>query len=238
MYCCFSRYELIHGLSNNTMDRGHRTDTTTDTSLEEGSCSDDHSHCVRHDDLYDGVSYPAMFPPPPLLQDHAASASICDFRPPVDIPLQTRRYNTMGGHMPVENAVDNNLYASINRHRKQDIDNGMRHIGQEPPFPPPPPPMEHIVNGDISPMEPMVTDDVISTGLSQCSIAGCRSDTNSIRSLQSRRSRQSRQSRNSRKAKRSRHAPPPQPTTYSPASSRSARSRSEREQIDLVSTPL
>lgn len=218
------------------MDRGHRTDTTTDTSIEDGS-SDDRSHTPRHDDYYDGIAVPSMLPPPPLLQEHPTSNSLYDFREPasLDDPMMSRRYNTMGGRAPALHAVDNNVYASINRQRKQELSHGMNHemshhAGQDLPLPPPPPPIH-----------PYMGHDPLSRGQSQCSVAGCRSDTgtvNSVRSLQSRQSRQSRHSRSSKKTRRGRETRSPKPPTHSPASSRSFRSRGDREHIELVSTNM
>lgn len=208
------------------MDRGHRTDTTEDTSIEDGS-SDDRSHFMRHDDLYDdGIVFPTMLPPPPLLQEHATTASVYDMRSPNSLTgsMQSRRYNTMGGRVPLhQHAVDNNLYASINRHRKQEVatHNAVDMLHQQDiPLPPPPPP--------IAPRREH--DEQLTRGLSQCSIAGCRSDTGTLTSTHSR------QSKNSRKMSRGRQSP--QPTTYSPARGQSSRRGKHGESIELVSTNL
>jgi len=208
------------------MDRGHKTDTTEDTSIEDGS-SDGRSQSTRHDDAYDAMIFPTMLPPPPLLEEHTTTASVYDVRSNNSLQdINTpRRYNTMNGRAPQQRAIDNSVYASINRHRNPENSHFELTKHQDIPLPPPPP--------EIDPSIDLVDRNghSLSRGMSQCSIAGCRSDTGT---LNSNRSMQSKQSRRSRKES-------PLPTTHTPANSHAARSQRRgtyRESMELASTNL
>lgn len=144
----------------------------------------------------------------------------------------------MNGRVPIH-AVDNDIYASINKQRKtsrQMISQSMRHP-QDVPLPPPPPPIpQHL--GSAPP----------SVGLSDTESesyryrprdresSAHRSDNGTMNSSRSSRSKQSKQSR------RVRHSP--QPTTITPSSNRrrpqkrQQREIDSRENLDLVSTNL
>ena len=199
------------------MDRGHRTDTTEETSIEENdeSYSDGcRSHSMRHDDAYDGMVFPTILPPPPLLHEQPTmtTASVYDIRPPNSLQntMQSRRYNTMNGRLPI-NAIDNDIYASINKQRKPSrqsvMSHSMRHH-QEVPLPPPPPPIKQEQLSPALGLSDTESESRHRYRPRERDSSLSRSDTGSSRSGRSRRS------------KRVRHSP--QPTTMTPSSNRRA----------------
>lgn len=181
--------------------------------------SDGHSRCVRaDDDMFDKMIYPSLMLPPPLLQsdyESAASGSVYDpYNNTSSLNSTNKRmYNTVqmprNSHQRVS-AIDNNIYASINRYRKPS-----RHadylIDDIPPPPPPPPPINAAPPLDFS------DDDVLGRGQSQCSIVGCGHFSN-----------QGPKKSKSRKARS---------LTYSPMNTSNRRKRKEHS-LELVSTNL
>lgn len=194
---------------------------------------------MRHDDAYDGMVFPTILPPPPLLHEQPSmtTASVYDVRPPTSLQntMQSRRYNTMNGRMPI-NAIDNDIYASINKQRKPSRQNIMSHSmrhHQEVPLPPPPPPIKQQQLSPALGLSDTESESRRPYRPRERDSSQSRSDTGTSNSSRSGRSKRS---------KRVRHSP--QPTTITPSGNRRAYKNSSRrdlesqENIDLVSTNL
>lgn len=222
LYFCHCRYELVHGYSSNPMGgnpplAGHRTDTTDETSLD--ASSDGRSRSLRRDEYYGSMIYPTILPPPPLLDSTSEQ-----YQPQHSYRYQQheRGFHTLQTRHPIH-AVDNNIYATINRYKKPTHTSVLDTL-PPPPSPPPPPPHQ-TARAQLS------DDDVASRGLSQCSVAGCsQSNSGGQGTITSRKSNSSNKRRSSRR--------------QSPTPSRSSRKSSHRrksskgQSLELISTNL